>query len=50
MQADWPSGNIILGLLCECPIHGYELARVVQEDEALHAIWRIECSHQARPK
>jgi hypothetical protein len=42
MQADWLSGNIILGLLRERPMHGYELACVVQEDEALHAIWRIE--------
>ncbi len=44
MQADWPSENILLGLLCERPRHGYELARVVQEDEALRAIWRIERS------
>lgn len=44
MQADWPSENIILGLLCERPMHGYELARLVQEDEALRAIWRIERS------
>lgn len=44
MHADWPSENIILGLLCERPMHGYELARVVQEDEALRAIWRIERS------
>jgi DNA-binding PadR family transcriptional regulator len=44
MQADWPSENIILGLLCERPMHGYELARIVQRDEALRAIWRIERS------
>ena len=44
MRADWPSENIILGLLCERPMHGYELARLVQEDEALRAIWRIERS------
>jgi DNA-binding PadR family transcriptional regulator len=44
MHADWASENIILGLLCEKPMHGYELSRVVQEDEALHAIWRIERS------
>ena len=44
MQADWPSENIILGLLCERPVHGYELARVVQEDDALRVIWRIERS------
>ncbi len=44
MQADWPSENIILGLLCEHPMHGYELARVTQQDEALRAIWRIERS------
>ena len=44
MQADWPSENIVLGLLCERPMHGYELARLVQEDAALRAIWRIERS------
>ena len=44
MHADWPSENIILGLLCERPMHGYELARLVQQDEALRAIWRIERS------
>jgi DNA-binding PadR family transcriptional regulator len=44
MQASWPSENIILGLLCERPMHGYELSRLVQEDEALRAIWRIERS------
>lgn len=44
MHADWPSENIILGLLCERPIHGYELARLVQADAALRAIWRIERS------
>lgn len=44
MHADWPSEYIILGLLCERPMHGYELARLVQEDEALRAIWRIERS------
>jgi len=44
VRADWPSENIILGLLCERPMHGYELARLVQEDEARHAIWRIERS------
>lgn len=44
MHADWPSENIILGLLCERPIHGYELARLVQQDAALRAIWRIERS------
>jgi len=44
MQASWPSENIVLGLLCERPMHGYELSRLVQEDEALRAIWRIERS------
>jgi len=44
MQTEWPSENIILGLLCERPMHGYELARLVQEDAALRAIWRIERS------
>jgi DNA-binding PadR family transcriptional regulator len=44
MHADWPSENIVLGLLCERPMHGYELARLAQEDQALRAIWRIERS------
>jgi DNA-binding PadR family transcriptional regulator len=44
MKADWPSENIILGLLAEKPMHGYELAQRVRDDEALRAIWRIERS------
>ena len=44
MQAAWPSENIILALLCERPMHGYELAQSVRTDEALRAIWRIERS------
>jgi DNA-binding PadR family transcriptional regulator len=44
MQPSWPAENILLGLLCERPEHGYEIAQVVQEDEALRAIWRIERS------
>jgi DNA-binding PadR family transcriptional regulator len=44
MRADWPSENIILGLLAEKPMHGYELAQRVRGDEALRAIWRIERS------
>ena len=44
MQADWPTENIVLALLCERPMHGYELAQVVKTDAALRAIWRIEFS------
>lgn len=44
MQATWPSEYALLGLLCERPRHGYELAQAVQADEALHAIWRFERS------
>lgn len=44
MHADWPAENIILALLCERPMHGYELAQVVKSDAALRAIWRIELS------
>lgn len=44
MQSSWPAENIILGLLCDRPLHGYEIAQVVQGDEALRAIWRIERS------
>jgi len=44
MKSDWPSENILLGLLAEKPMHGYELAQRVHRDEALHTIWRIERS------
>ncbi len=44
MQADWPAENILLALLCERPMHGYELAQLVKSDPALRAIWRIELS------
>ena len=44
MKADWPAENIVLALLCERPMHGYELAQVVKTDAALRAIWRIELS------
>ena len=44
MKADWPSENILLGLLAEKPMHGYELAQRAHADEALRAIWRIERS------
>ena len=44
MQATWPSENILLALLCERPMHGYELYQLVRGDEALRAIWRIEQS------
>jgi len=44
MQADWPAENIVLALLCERPMHGYELAQVVKTEAALRAIWRIELS------
>jgi DNA-binding PadR family transcriptional regulator len=44
MHADWPAENIVLALLCERPMYGYELAQVVKSDAALRAIWRIELS------
>ena len=44
MQADWPAENIVLALLCERPMHGYELAQLVKSDAALRAIWRLERS------
>lgn len=44
MHADWPAENIVLALLCERPMHGYELAQLVKSDPALRAIWRIELS------
>jgi DNA-binding PadR family transcriptional regulator len=44
VHADWPAENILLALLCERPMHGYELAQTVRNDAALRAIWRIERS------
>jgi len=44
MRASWPSEFVILALLCERPMHGYELAQIVRADAALRAIWRIERS------
>ncbi|MGQ9490389.1 MAG: PadR family transcriptional regulator [Anaerolineae bacterium] len=44
MQADWPAENIVLALLCERPMHGYELAQIVKSDAPLRAIWRIGLS------
>lgn len=44
MHADWPAENIVLALLCERPMHGYELAQTVKNDAPLRAIWRIELS------
>jgi PadR family transcriptional regulator AphA len=44
MRSEWPSENIILAWLAEQPMHGYELAQRVREDEAMRAIWRIERS------
>lgn len=44
MHAPWPSENLLLGLLVEQPMHGYELARLVCDDEALRAIWHLKRS------
>lgn len=44
MQPSWPSEYVALALLCERPMHGYELYQRVRSDEALRAIWRIERS------
>lgn len=41
MQASWASEMILLGLLCERPMHGYELAQCVATDLALPVIWRF---------
>ena len=47
MHADWPAENIVLALLCERPMHGYELAQLLKSDAALRVIWRIELSEAA---
>jgi PadR family transcriptional regulator AphA len=44
MNATWPSEYILLALLCERPMHGYELHQLTCTDEGLRAIWRIERS------
>lgn len=44
MQATWSSEYVPLALLCERPMHGYELYQLVRADETLRAIWRIERS------
>lgn len=44
MQATWPCENVLLALLCERPMHGYELYQCVAQDAALSAIWRIQRS------
>jgi DNA-binding PadR family transcriptional regulator len=44
MKATWPSEHVLLGLLCERPMHGYELAQTARNDEAMCAIWRFERS------
>ncbi len=44
MQASWSSEMILLGLLCEHPMHGYELSQMVREDPAMPTIWRFERS------
>ncbi len=44
MQASWSSEMILLGLLCERPMHGYELSQLVREDPAMPLIWRFERS------
>jgi DNA-binding PadR family transcriptional regulator len=44
MRESWPSENLILGLLCEQPRHGYELAQLVNSDEALRIIWYLKRS------
>lgn len=44
MQASWSSEMILLGLLCERPMHGYELSQLVRDDPAMPVIWRFERS------
>ncbi len=44
MQSTWPAEYLLLGLLAEQPMHGYELAQRLTDDEALCAIWHIERS------
>ncbi len=44
MQSAFPSEYILLGLLADRPMHGYELAQMVGNDEALRALWHIERS------
>ena len=44
MHALWPSENLLLGLLAEQPMHGYELAQLMIDDETLRTIWHLKRS------
>lgn len=44
MYALWPGENLLLGLLAEQPMHGYELAQLVCNDETLRAICHLKRS------
>ena len=44
MRAFWSSEYLLLGLLVEQPLHGYELSRLVRDDQALRAIWHLKRS------
>lgn len=44
MNAPWPSEYLILGLLAEKPMHGYELSRLLAAEQNLNDIWRLKRS------
>lgn len=44
MRASWPGEYLILGLLCKQPRHGYELAQLAGNDEALRTVWCLKRS------
>ncbi|MFZ2359386.1 MAG: PadR family transcriptional regulator [Anaerolineae bacterium] len=44
MRASWPCEYLLLGLLEQQPMHGYDLAQRLSNDDALRAIWRFKRS------
>lgn len=44
MRASWPCEYLLLGLLEHQPMHGYDLAQRLGNDDALRSIWRLKRS------
>jgi DNA-binding PadR family transcriptional regulator len=44
MKASWPGEYLLLGLLEQQPMHGYDLAQRLANDDALRSIWRFKRS------
>jgi len=44
MRASWPCEYLLLGLLEQQPMYGYDLAQRLGNDDALRSIWRFKRS------